>query len=196
MIRNILGVEGHVGALGWGLGWVTSGSIIHVTCINQTISWLMRNWNTFGHGQTTGKYRHTRFTMAQTRGKPPPSPYSILYAWPWGLHPNVILSRDSQVGSPEILEIGTFATLQAPNFLCKPTIEWGLNQSCSLHREPFNGMSHATCTQVNQGDFRFLVVGNQIGNLIFGSSFGHNLCFKWVMQAQFKHLHSMSFSMV
>jgi hypothetical protein len=29
MVHNILGVKGHVGALGWGLGRVTSKSIIH-----------------------------------------------------------------------------------------------------------------------------------------------------------------------
>jgi hypothetical protein len=49
--------------------------------------------------------------------------WSILYAWPWGLHLNVILSRDSQVKSLEILEIGTLATSEAHNFLCIPPIE-------------------------------------------------------------------------
>jgi hypothetical protein len=49
--------------------------------------------------------------------------YSIIYAWPWGLHPNVILSRDSQVKSPEIPKIGTLTTLETHNFLCKPLIE-------------------------------------------------------------------------
>jgi len=55
------------------------------------------------------------------------TPYSILYAWPWGQHQNVILSPDSQVGlpngRPEIPKIGTFATLDAHNFVCKPPIE-------------------------------------------------------------------------
>jgi len=50
-------------------------------------------------------------------------PCSILCVWPWGLHPNVILSRDSPLGSPEILEIGTLMILEAHNFLCKPQIE-------------------------------------------------------------------------
>jgi hypothetical protein len=49
--------------------------------------------------------------------------YNILCAWPQGLHQNVILSRDFQVGNPEILEIETFATLEAHNFLCKSPIE-------------------------------------------------------------------------
>jgi hypothetical protein len=50
-------------------------------------------------------------------------PYNILYACPWSLHPIVILSWDSQVGSPEILEIGTLETLEAHNFFYKPSIE-------------------------------------------------------------------------
>jgi len=42
------------------------------------------------------------------------------------MHPNVILSHNSQVESPEILEIleiGTFVTWKAYNFLCRPLIE-------------------------------------------------------------------------
>jgi hypothetical protein len=50
-------------------------------------------------------------------------PYSILYAWPRGLHPNVILSHDSQIGGLEILEIGSLATLEAHNSLCRPPVE-------------------------------------------------------------------------
>jgi len=50
-------------------------------------------------------------------------PYSILYVWPQGMHPNVILSQDSQLGSPKIPKIGTLTTLEAYNFLCTPLIE-------------------------------------------------------------------------
>jgi hypothetical protein len=38
-------------------------------------------------------------------------------------------------------------------------------------------MTHATCTQWNQGDSWLLVVNSQIANLTPGLSFGHNLCF-------------------
>jgi len=37
--------------------------------------------------------------------------------------PNVILSQDSQIGNPKILEIAIFGTLEANNFLCRPPIE-------------------------------------------------------------------------
>jgi hypothetical protein len=50
-------------------------------------------------------------------------PYSIFYAWPRGLHPNVILSQDSKVESPKIPKIGAIGTLEAHNFLLKPLIK-------------------------------------------------------------------------
>jgi hypothetical protein len=58
-------------------------------------------------------------------------------------------------------------------------LKWSLKQSCSTCQELFNDMSHATYTQVNQGDSRLLVVGSQIGTLTFSLSFGHNFCFKY-----------------
>jgi hypothetical protein len=57
-------------------------------------------------------------------------------------------------------------------------LRWGLKQSCSPSQDLFNDMWHATHKQGNQGDSQLLVVGNQIGNLTLGSSFGHNLYFK------------------
>jgi hypothetical protein len=40
-------------------------------------------------------------------------------------------------------------------------------------------MWHATCTQLNQGNYRLLVVRSQIGSLTPNPSFGHNLCFEY-----------------
>jgi hypothetical protein len=105
-------------------------------------------------------------------------PYSILYAWPRGQHPNVILSRDSQVGVPKFLKLG-LSQLWRPITLCANLLlRWNLKQSCSPHQELSNGMWHATFMQGNQGNFWFLVVKSQIGNLTLDPSFGHNLCFK------------------
>ncbi len=66
--------------------------------------------------------------------------YSIFYAWPRGLHPNVILSRDSQVGSFEILKIGTLATLEAHNLLFRPSIEVKFKAKLYLSSNAFNNM--------------------------------------------------------
>jgi hypothetical protein len=40
-------------------------------------------------------------------------------------------------------------------------------------------MWYATYTHVIQNDSRFLVIENQVGTLIPGFSFGHNLCYKY-----------------
>jgi hypothetical protein len=70
--------------------------------------------------------------------------------------------------------------LWGPITMCaKLRLKWGLKQSCSLHRDLSNGMSHATCTQGNQVDSRLLVVRIQIANLTLDLSFGHNLCFRY-----------------
>ncbi len=55
---------------------------------------------------------------------------------------------------------------------------WGLKQSFIPHQNIFNDVWHTTCTQGNQGDSRFLMIGSQIDNLTPDLSFGHNLCFK------------------
>jgi hypothetical protein len=56
LARSILGVEGRVRALGWGLGRVISGSIIHIDLHKPNISWLVCSWSIFGvwtsHGHT------------------------------------------------------------------------------------------------------------------------------------------------
>jgi hypothetical protein len=39
------------------------------------------------------------------------------------MHPNVILSQDSQVGNVEIFEIDILTILKAHNFFCKPLID-------------------------------------------------------------------------
>ncbi len=58
-------------------------------------------------------------------------------------------------------------------------LKWDLKQNFSPCRDFSNSMLHVTYTQVNQGDSWFVVVESQIGNLIRGFSFGHNLCFKY-----------------
>jgi hypothetical protein len=57
-------------------------------------------------------------------------------------------------------------------------LRWRLKQSCSPCQHLFSNVWYATCTQGNRGNSRLLVVGSQIGNLILGPSFGHNLCSK------------------
>jgi hypothetical protein len=139
----------------------------------------VHNWNIFGartkHGQTrTNSQDSPRFKLGRSHHLPL---YNILCAWPWGQHPNVILSRDSQLGNPKIPKIGILITLET-HFFVNLRMKWGLKQSYNPRWDLFNDMSHFTCTQINQNDFWFLMVESQIGNLTPGPSFGHNLCFK------------------
>ncbi len=130
------------------------------------------------HGWAMGEHGLTKFTTTRTWGSHHLPPYSILYAWPWGQHPNVILSRDSQVGVLKFSKLGLLQ-LWRPITLCEDLrLRWSLEQSFSPCWELSNGMWHATCTQGSQGDSWLLMVGSQIGNLIIHPSFGHNLCFK------------------
>ncbi len=105
-------------------------------------------------------------------------PYSILCAWPWDKHPNVILSRDSHLKVPKFPKLGLL-WLWGPITLCENLwLRWGLKKIFSPHQKLSNGISHATYVQRNLGNSLLLVVGSQIDNLIPDLSFGHNLCFK------------------
>ncbi len=102
------------------------GQLFTQTCTNQTTSLLVCSWSIFGARMS---HRHTQIHKTHhglDSGEATTSPYSILYAWPQGLHPNVILSQDSQVGGPKILnipKIRTPTTLEAHNVLFRPQIE-------------------------------------------------------------------------
>jgi hypothetical protein len=67
------------------------------TYTNQTTNWLVRSCNTLVHRRITGKHGLTRLIMAWTWGSHHLPPYSILSAWPWDQHPNVILSQNSHI---------------------------------------------------------------------------------------------------
>ncbi len=105
-------------------------------------------------------------------------PPSVLYTSPRGPHPNGFLSRDSQVGVPKLPRLGLPQLWGAITLHADLGLRWGLKQSFSPHQDLSKGMSHAICTHGNQVDSWLLVVGSQIANLTFGSSFGHNLCFR------------------
>ncbi len=79
--------------------------------------------------------------------------YNIFYDSLWGLHPNVILSENSQVENLEFLKIGTFDILEGNITFCSNLRwRWHLKQSCSPHQELFNYMWHSTFTHVFEGD--------------------------------------------
>jgi hypothetical protein len=123
--------------------------------------------------------RFTRLTTPQIWGSQNLPPYSILCVWPQGLHPNVILSWDSQVGSPKIFEIGTPTTLEGHNFLCRPWIE--VRFQAKLYPSLRAFQQYVACHLHVSKSGRFLNFSGEesIGSLIPDPSFGHNLCFKY-----------------
>jgi hypothetical protein len=74
------------------------------------------------HKRTTGIHTHkTHHDM--DLGKPPPFPLYYFLGLDMGATLKCHFFRDSQVESPKILEIRTFAALEAHKFLCIPLIE-------------------------------------------------------------------------
>jgi hypothetical protein len=93
------------------------------TCTNQTTSWLMHSWNTFGawtsHKQTrTHKTPHDPYIKEATTF---PLYYFLCLAT--GLAPKYHFVMGLPSGSPKIPKNGTLATLEVHNFVCKPLIE-------------------------------------------------------------------------
>jgi hypothetical protein len=125
-------------------------------------------------GQATGNLGLIRLTIARIRGKPPPSPYSILYVFPRHLHPNDFLSRDSQGGVPKLSRFGLRGLCEFITLCFR--LGWGLKQTDSSPWDLSNGVSHSTCTHQGWFDSRLLVVESQIDNLTLEPSFCHNLC--------------------
>jgi hypothetical protein len=138
---------------GMGLGRLTAIQSLTQAYTNQTTSWLVRSWSTLVHRRTT---RANINSQDSSRPGPKGShhlpPYSGLCAWPRDQHPNVILSRDSQVWVPKFPKLG-FLQLWGPITLCANLrLRWGLKKSCTPCQELSNDMSHATCMQGNQGN--------------------------------------------
>jgi hypothetical protein len=105
-------------------------------------------------------------------------PYSIFWTSPRGPHPNDFLSPDSRVGVPKSCQRGLPRLWSPITLRANLGSRCSLKQSCSSHRELFNGMSHVICSQVNRVDSGLFMVGSQTGNFTPGRSFGHNLCFE------------------
>jgi hypothetical protein len=102
-------------------------------------------------------------------------PYSILCNFLRELHSNDTFSRDSQGGVPKLSRVGVPRLWELISPGSNLWLEWGLNQSCSSHRELFNAMSHSSCKRQEKVDSRLLVVGSQTASFTPSPSFAYNL---------------------
>jgi len=112
-----------------GLGRLTNNSITHTDMQKLTTSWLVHSWSTLVHGRATGKQGFTRLTTVRTWGKPPPSPLYYTMCLVMGLAPKCYFVLGLSSGSLAIPTVGTLATLEAHNFVCKPLIEMGFKET-------------------------------------------------------------------
>ncbi len=93
------------------------------TCTNQPTSWLVRSWNTLVHGRAMSKHELTKFTMARTWGKSPPSPLQYTLCLAMGPAPKCHFVSRFPSGSLKIFTIAIPTTLETHNFMCRPSIE-------------------------------------------------------------------------
>ncbi len=75
------------------------------------------------HGRAMGKHKFTKFTMAQTWGKPSPSPLQYSLCLAIGAAPKHHFVPGFPSWSLEIIEIKTIVALEAHNFMYIPLIE-------------------------------------------------------------------------
>jgi hypothetical protein len=129
-------------------------------------------------GRTTGNTDTLDSPQPELGGSHHLPPYSILYGWPWRLHPNGFSFSDSRVGVSKLHQLGLLRLWSPITLRANLGSRCGLKQSCSSSWEIFNGISHAPCNQVNWVDSWLFMVKSQIGSLTPDPSFGHNLCFK------------------
>jgi hypothetical protein len=103
LARNTLGVKRCARALKWGLGRLTSKLITHTDLKkpnNKLVSVQLEHlWCTYKPRTNTDSQDSPRPGLGGSHHLPP---YNILYAWPRGQHPNVILSQDRVPKFPKL----------------------------------------------------------------------------------------------
>jgi hypothetical protein len=76
---------------------------------------------------------------------------------------------------PETIPVGVPGLWKLITPECRVWLRWGLNQSCSPHRDLSNAMSLSQFGGREEVDSWLLVVGSQTASLTPGLSFAHNL---------------------
>ncbi len=171
-----MGVESRVGALGWDWEEWQALNYSHGLAQNQTTSWLMHSWSTFGAKMSHGQIRIHK-THITHHG--PNLGEAITFPLIVYLSMRPTSKWHFVLGFPKFPKLG-LSQLWGPITLCSDLWwRWGLKKSFSPCRELFNSMWHAIYTQTNLVNSRLLVVRSQTANLTPGLSFGHNLCFKY-----------------
>jgi hypothetical protein len=128
-------------------------------------------------GRTTGNSNTHDSPRPGLGGSHHLPPYNILYASPWGPHPNGLLSWDSQVGVSKFPQLGPSQLWRCITWRADLRLWWILSKVLTLVKS-FSAVCHTPPTRKEIGsipDFQWLGVKLPIWFLAF--SFGHNLCF-------------------
>ncbi len=118
-------------------------------------------------GRATGKFRLTRFTTARTWGKPPPSPFQYILCLSARATSKWHFVLGFPSGSPEILKVGTLATLGAHNFLCKPPTDMRFRAKLQLSSRSFQ--QYVACHLHTRKLGQFMTFSGQESNCQFDS---------------------------
>jgi len=120
------------------------------TCTNQTTSWLMHSWSTFG---ARTNHIHT-WTHKTHHG--PDFFFVILFVISHeGYIQMSFYPKTPNLGVLKFSKLGLLLFWKPIIFCANLQLKWSLKQSFILHRDFSKDMWHATCTQVSQGESRF-----------------------------------------
>ncbi len=140
----------------------------------------MCNWSIFGARTSHEQTRTHKTHHGPDLGKATTFPLIVFSMFGHRVYTQMsFCPRIFKLGVSKFSKSGLLWLWRLITFCVDLRLRWNLKQSCSPCWEFSNSMLHATFTQVNQGDSWLLLVWNQIGNLSFGLSFGHTLCFKY-----------------
>jgi hypothetical protein len=177
---NTSRVKGCVKVPGWDYDEWQVNQLFTKTCTNQTTSWLMHNWNTFGARTSHEQTQIHKIHHGPDLGEATTFPLIVFFVFGHGANTQMSFCfRTPKLGASKFPKLGLLQLWRPIIFWANLWLKWDLNQSCSPRLDLFNNMWHCTYTQINQGNFRLFMVGSQIDNLTSDPSFGHNLCFKY-----------------
>ncbi len=106
-----------------GLGRLTNDSIIHTDLYRPNNKLVNAQLEHFGAQTNRGQTWTHKIQHGPDKGKPSASPLQYTLCLATGPAPKCHFVPGLPSGSPEIPKIGTFASLKAHNFVCKPPIE-------------------------------------------------------------------------
>ncbi len=136
LVHNTSRVEGGVGALGCGLGWVTSKSIIHMD-LHKPNNKLMHSLSTFGahtsHGQTQTHDIHHNLDLDKA------TTFPLIVFFVLGHMAYTQMSFCPGTSKLWILKL-RLLRLWRPITCVNLWLRWGLKQSCIHGQDLFNGM--------------------------------------------------------